>query len=47
MFDRYINSRIEGAKVNRGLRSDEDDDGDDDPDEEAEKIPAGEGNEIN
>lgn len=47
VFDRYINSRIEGAKVNRGLRSDEDDDGDDDPDEEAEKIPAGEGNEIN
>ena len=47
VFDKYINSRIEGAKVNRGLRSDEDEDGEDDPDEEAEKIPAGEGNESN
>ena len=33
VFDRFINSRIEGAKVNRGLRSDEDDE--DDEEEEA------------
>lgn len=29
VFDKYINSRIEGAQVNRGLREDEEDDGDD------------------
>ena len=28
VFDKYINSRIEGAQVNRGLREDEEDDGD-------------------
>ena len=26
VFDRYINSHIEGAKVNRGLREETDDD---------------------
>ena len=34
-FDRYINSRIEGAKINRGLREPDEDDG-------AEDQPAGE-----
>ncbi len=34
VFDRFINSRIEGAKVNRGLRVEDDDDGDDDDTEE-------------
>ena len=48
VFDKYINSQIEGAKVNRGLRSDEDDDDpDEDENEDPEKIPAGEGNESN
>ena len=37
VFDKYINSRIEGAEVNRGLRKPEDDDGDDD-DTEAEET---------
>jgi len=44
VFDKYINSRIEGAKVNRGLRSDEDLDEDD---EEEEAEPSAEGNENN
>ncbi len=36
VFDKYINSRIEGAKVNRGLNTDTDDDDDEDeePDQE-------------
>ncbi len=34
VFDRYINSRIDGAKVNRGLRADTDDDDDDEEDGE-------------
>lgn len=36
VFDKYINSRIEGAVVNRGLNTEVDDD-DDDEDEEAEQ----------
>ena len=38
VFDRFINSHIEGAKVNRGLRVEDDDDDDDEeePGEEAE-----------
>lgn len=35
VFDKYINSRIEGAVVNRGLRTTDDDDDDDDEEEEA------------
>ncbi len=35
VFDRYINSRIEGAQVNRGLRSEDDED----EDEEDEVLP--------
>lgn len=38
VFDKYINSRIEGAQVNRGL-SQEDDDEDDDDDDEDEERP--------
>ena len=30
VFDRFINSRIEGAKVNQGLREEDDDDEDED-----------------
>ncbi len=45
VFDKYINSRIEGAKVNRGLRSDEDLDEDENEGEEAESGE--EGNESN
>lgn len=37
VFDKYINSRIEGAVVNRGLRQDNDDDDDD----ETEELPEG------
>ncbi len=38
VFDRFINSRIEGAEVNRGLRKPEDEDGEEDetPEEAAE-----------
>ena len=41
VFDKYINSRIEGAKVNQGLRdADEDDEEDEEEAEEAgEKLP--------
>ncbi|MCH5287131.1 MAG: YesL family protein [Christensenellaceae bacterium] len=35
VFDRYINSRIEGATVNRGLNTEPDDDDEDDEEEEA------------
>ena len=35
VFDRYINPRIEGAKVNQGLRQDEDDDEDDEEEEQS------------
>lgn len=38
VFDKYINSRIEGAQVNRGL-SQEDDDEDEDDDDEDEERP--------
>jgi len=34
VFDRYLNSRIEGAQVNRGLRSPEDDDEDEEEEQE-------------
>ena len=34
VFDRFINPRIEGAKVNQGLRTPEDDDGDDEDEED-------------
>ena len=37
VFDRFINSRIDGAEVNRGLNTDTDDD--DDEAEEAEETP--------
>ena len=33
VFDKYINSKIEGVQVNRGLYTDDDDD-DDDPDDD-------------
>ncbi len=36
VFDKYINSRIEGAEINRGLRKPEDDDDEEDEDEAAE-----------
>ena len=38
VFDKYINSRIEGAVVNRGLRKEEDDD--EEEAEETEETPA-------
>ena len=37
VFDRYINSRIEGAQVNRGLNTEPDDDEDGEEEEEAEE----------
>ncbi len=37
VFDRFINSRIEGAKVNRGMRAVEADDGDEEAGEPAEE----------
>lgn len=37
VFDKYINSRIEGAQVNRGLSQEDDDDDDDDDDEDEER----------
>ena len=37
VFDRFINSRIEGARVNRGMRAAEEDDDEDEEEEEAEK----------
>ena len=37
MFDKYINSRIEGAQVNRGLSQENDDDDDDDDEQEEER----------
>lgn len=37
VFDKYINSRIEGAQVNRGLSQENDDDDDDDDDEQEEE----------
>jgi hypothetical protein len=40
VFDRYINPRIEGAKVNQGLRKPEDDD-EDETDEEDGKDEEG------
>ena len=40
VFDRYINPRIEGAKVNQGLRQDEDDDEDDEEEEQSGKGDA-------
>ncbi len=39
VFDRFLNSRIEGAKVNQGLRQDSDEDGEDD-EEDSEENPA-------
>ncbi len=44
VFDRYINSRIEGAQVNRGLRSESDDDDEEDEEEqpEGQEQPAAE-----
>ena len=39
IFDRYINSRLEGVPVNRGLATDTDDDDDDENDEEAGQTP--------
>lgn len=37
VFDKYINSRIEGAQVNRGLSQENDDDDDDDDAQEEER----------
>lgn len=37
VFDKYINSRIEGVQVNRGLSQDNDDDDDDDDEQEEER----------
>ena len=43
VFDRFINSRIEGAKVNQGLREPDDpDDGYDDETEEKENADSSE-----
>ncbi len=42
VFDRFINSRIEGAKVNRGLRERDEDD-EDEEDGETGKIAGGDG----
>lgn len=38
VFDKYINSRIEGAQVNRGLSQENDDDDDDDEQEEEREL---------
>lgn len=38
VFDKYINSRIEGAQVNRGLLQENDDDDDDDEQEEEREL---------
>ena len=38
VFDRFINSRIEGAVVNRGLNLQQDDDDDEDEDEDGENA---------
>lgn len=38
-FDRFINSRIEGAKVNQGLAEDDEDDEDEDEEDEPELKP--------
>lgn len=38
-FDRFINSRIEGAKVNQGLNTEDDDDWEDEEEEVVEKKP--------
>lgn len=38
-FDKYINNRIEGAQVNRGLAEEDDEDYEDDEDEERELKP--------
>ena len=32
VFDKFINSRMEGVKINKGLRDPEDDDDEDDED---------------
>lgn len=37
VFDKYINSRIEGAQVNRGLSQEDDDDDEDDDEQEEER----------
>lgn len=37
VFDKYINARIEGAQVNRGLSQENDDDDDDDDEQEEER----------
>lgn len=37
VFDKYINSRIEGAQVNRGLSQEDNDDDDDDDEQEEER----------
>lgn len=37
VFDKYINARIEGVQINRGMASDEEDEEEDDEDEEAAK----------
>ena len=37
VFDKYINSHIEGAVVNRGLSQETDDDGEDEEDQEQEQ----------
>ena len=39
VFDRFMNSRIEGAKVNQGLRKNEDEDEDDDGEDNDELNP--------
>ena len=38
VFDKYINSRMEGVQVNRGLATETDDDDEDDEDEENDKT---------
>ena len=44
VFDRYINTRIEGAKTNQGLRPKEDDDFDDEEEEAEDRKPGGQAN---
>jgi len=38
VFDKYINSRIEGVEINRGLAKEEEDDDDDEDEEEESSV---------
>lgn len=43
VFDKYLNPRIEGAKVNQGIHNADEDDGDEEDDAETENSGTGEG----